>query len=118
LIGCDLTQLDDFTLNLLTNDEVLEVSQDSLGKQASRVAKDGLAEVWVKSLADGALAVGLFNRGILPATVRVDLAKLGLAGAASVRDLWRQKDLGESRGVLQAEVPRHGCVLVRVSGKP
>ncbi len=39
LIGCDMTQLDDFTLSLLTNDEVLEVNQDPLGKQAARVAQ-------------------------------------------------------------------------------
>ena len=32
LIGCDLSQLDPFTLNLLTNDEVLAVNQDPLGK--------------------------------------------------------------------------------------
>src|SRR6185369_2935755 len=40
LIGCDLTKLDDFTLNLLTNDEVLEVSQDPKGEQAHRVVGD------------------------------------------------------------------------------
>ncbi len=65
LIGCDLTDLDDFTLGLLTNDEVLAVDQDSLGKQATRV-KDDLTtgvEVWMRPLADGTIAVGLFNRG-------------------------------------------------------
>ena len=31
LLGCDLTKLDDFTLNLLTNAEVLDVHQDSIG---------------------------------------------------------------------------------------
>jgi alpha-galactosidase len=39
LIGCDMTQFDAFTLNLLTNDEVLEINQDPLGKQARRVAR-------------------------------------------------------------------------------
>ena len=39
LIGCDMAQLDDFTLGLLTNDEVLEVNQDPLGKQAARLVK-------------------------------------------------------------------------------
>ena len=38
LIGCDLAQLDEFTLSLLTNDEVLEVNQDPLGKQAKRIS--------------------------------------------------------------------------------
>ena len=63
LIGCDMTKLDDFTLNLLTNDEVLDVSQDPLGRQAGRIAKNGSLEIWAKDLEDGSKAVGLFNRG-------------------------------------------------------
>ena len=63
LIGCDLTKLDDFTLNLLTNDEVLEVNQDPLGRQARRVFKRDDVEVWAKPLEDGSSAVGLFNVG-------------------------------------------------------
>ena len=43
LIGCDMTKLDDFTLSLLTNDEVLAVDQDPLGRQAARIAQDGHA---------------------------------------------------------------------------
>src|SRR5438552_12942763 len=69
LIGCDMTQLDDFTLNLLTNDEVLEVNQDPLGKQAARVAQNDDLEVWAKDLEDGSKAVGLFNRGESDASV-------------------------------------------------
>ena len=42
LIGCDLEKMDDFTLNLLTNDEVLEIDQDSLGKQAVLVGGAGI----------------------------------------------------------------------------
>jgi alpha-galactosidase len=65
LLGCDLNDLDDFTLGLLTNDEVLAVDQDPLGKQATRVKEDVQAgvEVWARPLADGTVAVGLFNRG-------------------------------------------------------
>ncbi|HEY1684835.1 MAG TPA: putative Ig domain-containing protein [Tepidisphaeraceae bacterium] len=65
LIGCDMTKLDDFTLSLLTNDEVLAIDQDPLGKEARRIAVDEQAgtEVWARPLADGTMAVGLFNRG-------------------------------------------------------
>ncbi|MCC6396740.1 MAG: putative Ig domain-containing protein, partial [Bacteroidetes bacterium] len=63
LIGCDMTRLDEFTLSLLTNDEVIAVNQDPLGKQAARVKVDGDAEVWAKPMDDGSVAVGLFNRG-------------------------------------------------------
>ena len=33
----DITRMDDFTLSLLTNDEVIEVDQDPLGNAARRV---------------------------------------------------------------------------------
>jgi len=114
LIGCDLTQLDDFTLNLLTNDEVLDVNQDELGKQAGRMAKTGDAEVWAKPMADGSWAVGLFNRGITPLPVTLDLSSLGVAGPAHVRDLWSQQDLPPVTGQLTRSLPRHGCALLRV----
>ncbi len=118
LIGCDLTKLDDFTLGLLTNDEVLEVNQDPLGRQASRVAQAGGAEVWAKAMEDGSLAVGLFNRGGSAARVAAAWKDLGLAGPQRARDLWRQKDLGVVDEELVADVPRHGVVLIRLWPAP
>ncbi len=114
LIGCDLTQLDDFTLNLLTNDEVLEVNQDPLGQQASRVAQDGGLEVWAKEMEDGSMAVGLFNRDETPQTVVAKWSDLDLTGRMRVRDLWRQKDIGVFGDQFGAEVPRHGVMLLRL----
>jgi alpha-galactosidase len=114
LIGCDMTQLDTFTLNLLTNDEVLEVNQDPLGKQARRVAREGSLEVWAKTMEDGSVAAGLFNRDETPKTVTAKWSDLGLSGKARVRDLWRQKDLGTFDSRFETEVPRHGVVLVRL----
>src|SRR5258705_11829576 len=61
LLGCDLTKLDAFTLSLLTNDEVLAVNQDPLGKQAIIVSKTDSCGVLAKDLADGSKAAGLFN---------------------------------------------------------
>lgn len=117
LIGCDLTKLDDFTTGLLTNDEVLEVNQDPLGKQATRLVQEGTTEVWGKPLADGSWAVGLFNRGIIPANASFDLGKLGLGSKVTVRDLWRQQDQPGQSNTLKAKLPRHGCALFKISGK-
>jgi alpha-galactosidase len=114
LIGCDMTQLDDFTLGLLTNDEVLEVNQDPLGRQAGRVAQDGQVEVWAKDMEDGSKVVGLFNRSRDEARVTAKWPDLGLTGKQLVRDLWRQKNLGRFAGKFEATIPRHGVVLVRM----
>jgi len=116
LIGCDMAQLDDFTIGLLANDEVIDVNQDPLGKQAGRIAKNGDLEVWAKDMEDGTKAVGLFNRGTNAAPIAVNWADLGLKpGKHKVRDLWPQQDLGKFADKYEATVPRHGATLVRVS---
>jgi alpha-galactosidase len=117
LIGCDMTQLDEFTLDLLTNDEVLDVDQDELGKAAIRVSRDEQTEVWSRPLADGTIAVALFNRAYEPATVTAKWSDLKLSGAQPVRDLWQQKDLPEANDAFSSQVPAHGSVLVKI-GRP
>jgi alpha-galactosidase len=128
LIGCDLSQLDDFTLNLLTNDEVLAVNQDALGKQAIRIMQEPGFEIWAKPLADHSMAVGIFNtgfqspvdafnwdNGISKKNLALNWSDLGISGVYTVRDLWRQKDIGPFEGVYTAEVPYHGVVLVKLA---
>jgi alpha-galactosidase len=110
----DITRLDDFTRSLLTNDEIIEVDQDPLGKPGFRVNREGELEVWKRVLEDGSIAVGLFNRGEKPATITAQWADLGINGKQRVRDLWRQKDLGTADGKFTAEAGRHGTVMLRM----
>jgi len=117
MIGADLAKLDPWTVDLLTNDEVLAVTNDTLGVAGGRVWKDGRLEVWARPLADGSRAVGLFNRGLVPYDVAVRFSDLGLSGEQPVRDLWRRQDLGTFTDVYPVEVPRHGAVMVRVGGR-
>jgi alpha-galactosidase len=114
IFGGDVTRLDDFTLNLLCNDEVIDVDQDPLGKPGRRVAKDGGHEVWARPLEDGSLAVGLFNRNEMEATVTAKWSDLGVHGKQRVRDLWRQKDLGTLEGRFSATLPGQGVTLIRL----
>ncbi|HLX59883.1 MAG TPA: putative Ig domain-containing protein [Planctomycetota bacterium] len=114
LIGCDMTQLDEFTLSLLTNDEVLAVNQDALGIEATRVSKDDELEVWAKPLADGTWAAGLFNLGDKEAEVTLKFEDIKLSGTQPVRDLWRQKDLGNAEGKIGMKVASHGAGMVKV----
>lgn len=114
IISSDLTKLTPAQLAILTNREVISVDQDRSGIQGSRVSQEGPAEVWMKPLADGAKAVGLFNLGEGPMTVKADFGKVGIKGSVDVRDLWAQKDLGRHEGSFSAVVPRHGVVLVLI----
>ena len=112
LIGCDLSQMDDFTFNLLCNNEVNAVNQDILGRQAHKdVEEDGM-QIWSRDLADGGKAVGIFNLNgqSVPTLLSGALAKIGLE-AETVRDLWRQKDIPTEA---QYMIPSHGVLYVKV----
>lgn len=114
IVSSDLTKMDDFTLGLLSNDEVIEVNQDPLGKQAHRVAQRDETEVWAKDMEDGSKTIGLFNRGEFPTKVTAKWSDIGVSGKQKVRDLWRQKDLGIFSDQFATEIPRHGAALLRI----
>jgi alpha-galactosidase len=142
LIGCDMTRLDPFTISLLSNDEVLAVSQDPLGEQAISIARADnpddpgmeiyednrqrkfempkVLEIVAKNMEDGSKAAGLFNRSTKAAKVTLkwdDVKKIDArfaGGKRRVRDLWRQKDLGVFDGEFSADVAPHGVVMVQL----
>jgi alpha-galactosidase len=117
LIGCDMPKMSPFIVSLFSNDEVLSVSQDALGKQGWRATQNGQTEVWMKPLADGALAVAFFNRGDSPADVSVKWADLKLSGPQSLRDLWRQKEIGAQASGYTVNVASHGAELFKVESQ-
>ena len=129
LIGCPIERLDAFTLNLLSNDEVIAIHQDPLGKAGRLVLeKDGF-QVWKRELENGDYAIGIFNNGNFgktpesyfrwgnekPATFQLNLEEIGLKGTWKFRDVWRQKELGIFKGTYPATVNYHGVVLLGVT---
>ncbi len=116
LVGCDMTLLDDFTLSLLKNDEVIGVDQDVAGIQGSRIFSDPekLIEVWSKPLNDGSKAVGFFNLGENKQTISISWNQLKVTGKQLVRDLWKQKNIGIFNNNFSAEVPTHGVVFIKI----
>jgi len=110
----DMEKLDDFTLNILCNTEVIEVNHDPLGKQAPIIEKTEDYFIMAKDMEDGSKAVGLFNTAEIQTNITVLWKDLGITGPRRVRDLWRQKDLGTYKNQFEAKVPRHGVVFVRM----
>jgi alpha-galactosidase len=113
--GGDMSQLDDFTLGILCNSEVIDVDQDTLGWQGRVVRQSADEFILEKPLEDGSVAVGLFNLSESSRKMSVSLNDLGLDGSWKVRDLWRQKETGSISGALSAEVAPHGVAFVRLS---
>ncbi|MBR1699408.1 MAG: putative Ig domain-containing protein [Bacteroidales bacterium] len=112
LIGCPLDQIDDFTFNLLCNNEVNAVNQDILGHQAHQDVVEDNVQIWSRDLYDGGKAVGIFNLNdaAMPTLLKGALGKIGIK-AETVRDLWRQKDIPTDAVY---RIPAHGVLYVKV----
>jgi alpha-galactosidase len=112
LIGCDLSQMDPFTLSLLTNDEVLAVNQDPLGKQAVQAQANNEWQIWKKEMEDSTVVVGVFNLTEKPLFVHVSMEKLGMEGTWNLRDLWIQRCLGKIKDHFEVKVMPHGARML------
>jgi alpha-galactosidase len=114
ITGNDLTKMTPETLAILTNPDVIAVDQDPLGVAGHRVWEEGPLEIWMKALAGGAKAVGLFNREQSTIRITVKFSQIGVGDRATVRDLWARKDLGVFDGSYSADVVQHGVVMIKV----
>ncbi len=113
MIGCDMTKIDEFTLSLLTNDEVLEISQDTLGLAAGCIASGKDWEIWARPLEDGAIAVGLYNKSLRDQKIVMNMEELGMMCKWRARDVWRQVDEGVFLGKYEYIVPGHATHLIK-----
>jgi alpha-galactosidase len=111
----DMTKLDAFTLNVLDNSEVIDIDQDPLGKQGKVLRHTPQEFVLAKPMADGSVAIGLFNLGSTPLTMSVDWKDVGVEGPVKVRDVWRQKNLGVFNGGFTSSVLGHDVMLIRIN---
>jgi alpha-galactosidase len=113
MIGADLLSMDDFTLSLLTNPEVISVTRNSAGNR--QVVRRNGSCVWIATEpGTGDKFVALFNMKEKEADVEFDLELDYLRGKYNVRDLWNRKDIGQAEGVLSAKIPPHGAGLYRL----
>jgi hypothetical protein len=114
MIGGNLTEIDEATISLLTNREILAVDQHATGSR--QVLDDGRTVIWLAqtSRRDGEY-LAVFNRDESTQVIERNWKDIGLEGNSyRLRDVWEHKDLGRARS-LKVQLPGHGCVLYRVS---
>lgn len=110
-LGGDLTHLDSFARQILSNDEVIVVNQS--GKPAKQVL-GGNQPVWVTNLGNHTYYVALFNLNATPAVVHLPWNLLGVNGALQVRDLWNHRNLGPSLLPFATVLKGHDVRLLKV----
>ena len=127
--GNDLQNMPKETAKILMNKAVIAVDQDKLGIEGFRYSSDRVLEVWFKPLIDGDWAMCVLNRSDRPQKVAFDWKKEKVSDDLSkreaqfdtttykVRDLWAKKSLGTTRETLNAAVPGHDVLMLRLEKK-
>jgi len=116
LIGTDLRESDQDTMDIFLNTDVIAVDQDSLGKQATVISESNGLYVLAKPLADGDVAVALFNSGSKAKTISTTASAVGATTSKNytLSDLW-SKDVTATTGTISAYVAGHATKVYRVA---
>ena len=116
IAGNDIRSMNSATQTILKNQNLIAINQDSLGLQATQISNDGTRRVLAKRLANGDVAVALFNQGSTTTTISTTAAAAGKSGDSfTLRDAWSGATTN-STGTIAASVLGHGTVVYRVSG--
>jgi hypothetical protein len=113
-MGDDLTHMDSYGLQLLSNTEVIAIDQQG-GLAGTPLTKGTSQQVWQVRNTDGSYAVALFNLGSSTATVTVNWSQLGIGNSANVRDLWSHKALGTFTGSFSAPLSSHSSRFLKIT---
>ena len=130
IAGNDIRNMSKQTIAILTNKSVIALNQDPLGVQAYRQSGADGVEYWVKPLAEGDWAVMVLNRNKTARAITVDWKTFTLQDDLSgtvaapgvtrfeLRNLWNGQFSGNTLKLLQATVPGHDVLVLRLSRKP
>jgi len=116
IAGNDVRTMSAATRAILTNPRLVAINQDTLGVQATQVSFDGTRRVLAKRLANGDVAVALFNQGATATTISTTAAAVGRTGDSFILlDAWTGAT-GSTTGPISATVAAHGTAVYRLSG--
>lgn len=125
--GNDFRKMSKETLGILTNKEIIAVNQDKLGIQAFRYSAEDGIEVWAKPLSDGNWAIAFLNRNDSAKKINFDWSRHLIKDvdfnfeanfkqqAFKLKDLWNNKEAGNTRKVFASEIGPHDVVVLKLS---
>lgn len=120
LIGCDMANIPESSLELLKNKELIALNQDPLGLQAYVVQHENEGYVLVKDIVERqgkVRAVALYNPSDEPCSFQIPFETLELGGTVKVRDLIKKEDMGEFTGTFTPQLPAHSAMILKMEAE-
>lgn len=112
MFGGDLPSNDDFTLSLLTNEEVLKMHREST-EVRQLYQEDGKVAIASRNPNTGEIYLALFNisNEEKPLSVGVELSDLGIDGSCTIKNSWTGENLGNFEGDFNRNLKAHSSGL-------
>ncbi len=127
ILGNDIRNMNQDTKEIIMNQEVIALDQDSLGIQGLKFASENGLEFWFKPLVNDEWAFCILNRTTTSQEYSIDWQKFNLydevakrftdfdSKVYNIRNLWTKEDEGNTRKVKRVIVPGHDVVLYRLT---
>lgn len=115
MIGGEMTKFDDFTMSLITNENILSMHTNS--RHAHQVFRKYFGEneiiLWQSICATGGEYVAIFNAGDTQQNVEIGLCKLEIYNVVSALNLWNNEKF-EIAEKITAKIPPHGAIALKL----
>ncbi|MBS1737619.1 MAG: glycoside hydrolase family 27 protein [Bacteroidetes bacterium] len=101
----NIRTMNEYTKNILLNEEIIAINQDILGVQANRKIANDSINIFEKPLSNGDVAIAILNRKKSAIHFKINFKILGLNGKYKIRDLWAHEEVGNSsnwKGIIQS----------------
>ena len=110
MIGGEMTGFDDFTMSLLTNENVLAMHSSSRHAHQVWRRKIGGTEyiLWTAACSEGGQYAAIFNAGETAGEIEISLSDLEIYGKAECTDLWNGEKFSAA-DVIPVSLESHGA---------
>jgi alpha-galactosidase len=127
ILGNDLRNMSQQTLDILKNKDVIALNQDVLGIQGFKYKTVGNVEIWVKPLVNDEWAVLFFNRSDTPVdfsfdwlgqTIKDDIFNKEITftkdNAYKLKNLYTKQDIGTTNKTLTQKLGKNQSLVLRL----
>jgi len=114
MAGNDLRSMSDSTKMILTNQNAININQDKLGIQGSKIFDEGDFEIWSKKLSNNETAIIFFNRNWKENTFNINWKQLGIRRNSQLFDIWKNAEVGDTNANLQLTIPGRSVLFFKL----
>lgn len=114
MLGCELTDLDDWTKSLITNRGVIALNKRS--RNAHQIKCSDTEIVWIADDSEGSWQyLAMFNIAGWDEEISLDRLDIGPKASYKLYDIWDQREYGRLDSRVAISIPSHGAKLFRIT---